>query len=149
MKKFLLGIVVLVATAISAIAQTTLTSGAAEMKVELKRAVAQGNEVVLDFMVTSYASNWGRVFFSARFSQFYDDEGNLYEGDDKIEFKADGYGLSVERDIPRKLKVIVKGVDEYATTFLLCRIKYYVDSKEGARVKESEMTIKNLSIERP
>ena len=151
MKRLLFGIVALFFVVMEATAQTSLSSGAAEISAELKRTIAQGHEVTLDFIITCHASNWALIFFSPRFSQVYDDEGNYYEGE-KIRFVADNDSdlLHVERDIPRKMKIVIKDVDEYATSFRLCKIKYSSQDINGRTIKEDvTMTIKELPFQRP
>ena len=129
-------------------AQTSFSSGNPSVEVNLKRTVAQGDNVIMDFIVTCHIETQ-RIYFDD--PQIYDDEGNFYNGDRANtgirynHFTIDGREsseLRLERDIPRKMRLTVQHVDEYASSFLLVKIPY---SLNGAIYT---VVIKNLPITR-
>lgn len=149
MRRLIIALAALFAVLPVSFAQMTVTAGSAEISVEVKRAIAQGNEVAIDLFVTSLTASWGGLDLANR-HMIYDDEGNLYERY-SVQVVADGGGtyVNLEKDIPRKFRVVVKEVDEYASRFLLARIRYQARKPNGDGIKESEITIRNLPIERP
>lgn len=40
-------------------------------------------------------------------------------------------GLDVAQDVPRKFRLVVKGVDEYASSFALVKIPYFGDNNSS------------------
>lgn len=149
MRRLIIALAALFAVLPVSFAQMTVTAGSAEISVEVKRAIAQGNEVAIDIFVTCFTASWGGLDFGY-FQKIYDDEGNLYDRN-SVQVVGDGGGnfVNLEKDIPRKFRVVVKEVDEYASQFLLGRLKYMARKPDGGSIKESEITIKNLPIERP
>lgn len=138
----------------------TLKTGHPDIEVQIKRCIVQGSDAIIDFMITSH-TKWEVINFRMEFPQFFDDEGNLYNNkkNRRIYYEIDGdreseagYGalreiknLIVEEDIPRKVRIIVKDVDEYASAFLSMTIPYYGNSNEDLSYS---ITIKNLPITR-
>ena len=149
MKKVIVFLVLILLSSPS-FSQVVVDPGASEIGVAVKRTHTEGQSVVIDLMVTCYASAWRRIGFGDDKSSVYDDEGNLYRlGSGSIVIQGDNsWGeLQVEKDIPRKMKVIVKNVDEYATAFPLIKL-YYSASGDNGGIKQSLVTIKNLPIQR-
>ena len=158
MKRIILAIVVLLSSFIYAGAQAKVSSGSSSIDVAVKRAFSEGDDVVIDLLITSHC-NWKKLIFSTSnmypSCRFYDVEGNLYQsGDSKVMmFEVDGNRsywfpeLVIERDVPRKFRIIVKNVDEYATEFTKAYFHYYADKTDFVE-NERVITIKNLPITR-
>ena len=129
----------------SAFAQVKITSGVAGIEFAVKRAFADGDNVCIDLLITN-RSNYESIFFNLYYSKLYDDEGNEYtenalsrEGPQTIGGKID-----IPRDIPRKVRIVIKNVDEYATSFLLVKLAYEVYNPTSSGTKT--LSIKNLPI---
>lgn len=115
-------------------AQVSVSSGPPSIDVQVKRTIANGDDVSIDRMITGRSTR-SVIAFLDNHCMFYDDEGNLFPGgiqdqNYKIFFEWDGkrYGqchLPIERDILRKVRIIVKDVDEYAPAFSLIKLHYY------------------------
>jgi len=146
--KHILTLLLFCAFSVLGFAQTSFSSGNPSVEMNLKRTVAQGENVIMDFIVTCHIEAQNIYLFDP---QIYDDEGNLYTGDHPrsglrySHFTIDGRDagvLQLERDIPRKVRLTVQHVDEYASSFLLVKIPYELN---GARYT---VVIKNLPISR-
>jgi hypothetical protein len=148
--KRILTLLLFCAFSVLGFAQTSFSSGNPSVEMNLKRTVAQGGNVIMDFIVTCHIEAEGISF---RDPEIYDDEGNLYTGrnaqnsvynsftiDGKTTY-LDAY-LKLERDIPRKMRLTIQYVDEYASSFLLVKIPYYLNGTQYTVV------IKNLPISR-
>ena len=158
MKRLFVTIVLLFTCLIYAGAQVKVSSGSTSIDVAVKRAIAEGDDVIIDLMITSHGS-WEKIIISTGnmfpSSRLYDDEGNLYQSGnrDVMMFEADGKRdywfpeLVIERDVPRKMRVIVKNVDEYATEFTKAYFHYYAN-KVDFRENEHIINISNLPITR-
>ena len=158
MKRLFATIILLLACLIYAGAQVKVSSGSSYIDVAVKRAVAEGNDVIIDLMITSHGS-WKKIIIStgnmSPSSRIYDDEGNLYQSgkSNVMMFEADGTRsywfpeLVIERDVPRKMRVIVKNVDEYATEFTKAYFHYYANRVDFVE-NEYIINIKNLPITR-
>lgn len=149
MKKIILVMGALLAF-FTASAQVKVDSGSPSIEMTLKRCLAQGDQVIMDFVVIC-RMNINDIYFHD--PEIYDDEGNFYHGGPPTGghyniFVIDGVEnsyisrLHLDRDIPRKLRLIVKHVDEYASSFLLIKMKYEINSTYYTA------TIKNLPINR-
>ena len=131
-----------------------VSPGSTAIDVTVKRAVAQGNDVFVDLMVTS-RSSWKVLAFLSDHCVIYDDEGNLYRGglvnmEYRVLFEVDGSRhnqchLEMERGIPRKVRIIIRNVDEYAASFPLIKLRYYGDNTCS---NDNTITIENLFIKR-
>lgn len=146
--KRILTLLLLSTISIIGYAQYSFSSGNPSVEMNLKRTVSQGNDVIMDFVITCHIEAQNIVYFDP---QVYDDEGNLYTGYHPSTgnrynyFTIDGRqtgDLRLERDIPRKMRLTVKYVDEYASSFLLVKIPYDLN---GTRYT---VVIKNLPISR-
>ena len=132
-------------------AQVNFSSGNPSVEMNLKRTVAQGDKVTMDFIITCHVE---AQYIDFKDPEIYDDEGNLYTGwipnssvhyssftiDGRTEFGSSR--LQLQRDIPRKMRLNVQNVDEYASSFLLVKIPYNLN---GAKYT---VVIKNLPISR-
>lgn len=149
MKHLFVSIALLLSSITALYAQPSVNSGSSELSVTVKRAYAEGSNVIVDFVVTSYSPIWVGLDFSESETAVYDDEGNLYEFGKGLYIKCDrDRYLKVERDIQRKFKLVIADADEYASSISLAKI-YYVARKEGGDgVKRSFITIKNIAISR-
>jgi len=138
--------------------QTKISSGSTNIDVQIKRAVVNGDDVFVDLIITSRGS-WSFLEIMTRNDmgsvgcRFYDDEGNLYQSGSSsvMQFEIDGARsywfpkIQIERDIPRKMRIIVKNVDEYASSFSSIRIPYWGNG--GSKTEDlNVITIKNLPI---
>ena len=158
MKRIVVLLFVLLSVPALSFGQTSVSSGSPNLDVTVKRAIAEGDDVIIDLLLTS-RSSWKKVIFSTSLSypscRLYDDEGNLYQSGEssRMMFESDGKRtywfpeLVVENGIARKMRVIVKNVDEYATEFTKAYFHYYVN---GVDFVENELiiTVKNLPITR-
>lgn len=144
----------------------SVKSGHPSIEVQVKRCIASGDDVIIDLMITCHAK-WKTVDFHYRLiPEVFDDEGNYYKTEDqiarmegKIWYEIDGKKgnevdyvrvLVVEEDIPRKLRIIIKDVDEYASAFPSMVFPYFIYDKNGNNIDEKgfAITIKNLPITR-
>ncbi len=158
MKRLIFAVILLISCSLFAGAQVKVSSGSPSIDVVVKRAIADGDDVIIDLIVTSHGG-WRKIIISTGYmypsSRLYDDEGTLYQsGNSKImTFEVDGYRnyyfpeMVIERDVPRKLRVIVKNVNEYATEFTKAYFHYYADRVDFVE-NEHIITIKNLPITR-
>lgn len=154
MKNFLTFCLCLLASSTISFAQVQVSSGNSSIDVKVKRAVAQGDDVFIDLIITSNGSQSIFQYFGDPVT-VYDDEGNMYMGENgqwvkvKIDFEFDGkqsrsFRFPIERGIPRKMRVFVRGVDEYASAFTIVKIPYMGDNSGFT----GTITIKNLPITR-
>ena len=134
--------------------ETEVDPGSTAVDVVAKRCFAQGNDVMIDLIVTG-KGRWKVVAFLNNHCVFYDDEGNRYVGGlvnmgYQLLFEVDKNRhnqchLDIERDIPRKVRLILKDVDEYAASFPLIRLRYFGDNDSS---NDCTIVIKNLPIDR-
>lgn len=154
MKRILLTALLGLFAVTAASAQTTVDSGHSSIEVAVKRAFASGSDVCIDLIITS-RGNWDKIVLHGD-SEFYDDEGSRYTSgihyrDYGVYFERDNERmggacqLNIVKDIPRKLRIIVKNVDEYASSFLLIKLPYLGNN---TTLNSCTMTIKNLPITR-
>lgn len=133
---------------------TEVDAGSTAIDVVVKRCFSQGNDVMMGLVVTG-KGGWRVVAFLNNHCVFYDDEGNRYTGGlvnmgYQLLFEVDKNRhnqchLDIERDIPRKVRLILKDVDEYAASFPLIRLRYYGDNSS---YNDCAIVIKNLPIDR-
>jgi len=144
MKRLILFIVALLSVNILSYAQTTVNSGAPEIDIAVKRAFARGNDVCVDLTITNN-SNWSSISFNLWDSKVYDDEGNEYTKNSLSKDGPSTYGgkIDIPREVPRRVRIVVANVDEYASSFTLMKIEY-----EGWNPSSNPrtLTIKNLPI---
>lgn len=136
----------------------TLKTGHPDVEVQIKRCIAQGEDVIIDLMVTSH-TKWEKIYFIPDAPQCFDDEGNYYKTErtsggglaGSIQYEIDGENkywrsyLITEEDIPRKIRIIIKNVDEYASTFLSMKFPYLGNGDDELKYT---LSIKNLPITR-
>lgn len=150
MRRLFIVVAALFAALTLAQAQATISPGNSAMEFQVKRALAQGDDVIIDLMVTCKSNQ--SIFQLFEQTSIYDDEGNLYTTDlfgSKIQFEFDGkqstsFRFPIERGIQRKLRIIVHNVDEYASAFSLIKISYMGDNSSFSGV----LSIKDLPITR-
>lgn len=143
---------------ISLFAQVVVSSGSPNLDVQLKRCVAMGNDVYIDLVLTGNG-RWEKVAIIGEDCRAYDDEGNMYKGGfmgggdyrygisfeyDKVTNRS-GCGLDIPQDIPRKVRVKILDVNEYAAQFIKIIL-----SCEGnwSSANPFQIVIKNLPISR-
>lgn len=159
-KRLIVTIVLLISCLINIRAQVYVSSGHPQMDVVAKRAFVMGEQACIDLLITVHNS-WSSVVFTngsgpKYASSIFDDEGNLYEGQYEhasrgIGFNYDGqtYGyqgwLKVVKDVPRKIRIMVKGIDEYATEFTSISLPYMGDASSN---NEAKIVIKHLPLRR-
>ena len=157
MKRFIVFFACLILSVPFLSAQTSVISGNPSVDVQVRRCIASGNDVLIDFIITCH-NQWTKIVFSTNSSEEYgsrifDDEGNLYKGGGyelnvffEIDNKTYPNGwLELAQDIPRKMRVIVKDVDEYASKFELVKISYLGN---GTSSYHHHLIIKGLPITR-
>lgn len=146
MKRLFLFITSLLTISVFSFAQTKVNSGSSEIDITVKRAFARGNEVCVDLIITNN-SNWESISFNLWDSKVYDDEGNEYTKNSLSKEGPSTYGgkIDIPREVPRKVRLVVAKVDEYALSFTLMKIEY-----EGWNPSSNPrtLTIKNLPIAR-
>ena len=156
MKKIIIA-VALFLCAFLAPAQVSVSSGNLGVDVKVKRAIAVGSDVYVDLVFT-IGNSWKQLEIHTRNDmgepgvRFYDDEGQLYQSgsNETMQFDVDGKisywypKLIVEKNVPRKMRIIIKNVDEYATMFSSVRVPYLGENDRNIYV----ITIKNLPITR-
>ena len=146
MKRLFLFITSLLTISVFSFAQTKVNSGSSEIDITVKRAFARGNEVCVYLIITNN-SNWESISFNLWDSKVYDDEGNEYTKNSLSKEGPSTYGgkIDIPREVPRKVRLVVAKVDEYASSFTLMKIEY-----EGWNPSSNPrtLTIKNLPIAR-
>ena len=105
-------------------------------------------------MVLTVYNNWDALVFSKNNRRdsirIFDDEGGFYG---ECVFDVDGKQstyqgwLNVAKDVPRKIRFVIKNVDEYATSFPLMELPYAGQGKVGG-AEDCKLVIKNLPISR-
>ena len=133
--------------ALTSFAQVSVSSGSPDVNFQIKRAFANGNDVYIDLLVTSYG-NWSSISFWWAYQKVFDDEGNFYERN-QIQYidTADslrGGVYMIEKGLPRKIRIKIVNVDEYAAMFKKIELHYDMDSNKYSYV----LTIKDLPITR-
>lgn len=155
MKRLFVLFILLMAPLNSLVAQTTVNSGSSNIDVQVKRCFASGDDVSIDLMITGRGA-WKTLVFQPDGCVFYDDEGNRYTGglygrsEYRVIFETQESRhyqlyLAIEKDIARRVRIIVERVDEYASEFSLIKLPYMGD---GATGLEGTITIKNIPITR-
>lgn len=142
MKKTLLLFIVLCSTIIAS-AQVKCTSSNPDYKIAYKRTIVADNTVFVDFTVTYYGDE--QVYFRIYGPQIYDDEGNIYSFDSYNVVNVGNTGKNgadIEPDIPIKVRIPIKNVDEFATLFNKMILPY------GNGYDKNTFTITNVPIPR-
>ena len=149
--------------ALTSFAQVSVSSGNPNLDVKVKRSFAFGSDVAIDLIVTSN-TDWETICFGVIMGSkigviIYDDEGNMYDNEfevrkyngSRIWFESDGEQsyeariVRVSRNIQRKVRMIIKDVDEYASSFSQITIGYCGNNNSKYAGK---IIIKNLPIAR-
>lgn len=142
MKKVIILFLALCCTVIAS-AQVKCTSSNPDYKIAYKRTIVADNTVFVDFTVTYYGN--GQVYFRIYAPQIYDDEGNIYSFDSYNVVNVGNTGRNgadISPDIPIKVRIPIKNVDEFATQFYKMIIQY------GNGYDENTFTITNVPIPR-
>lgn len=145
MRKFITILCLLLTTLPIAYAQVKVSSGSSGIEFNVKRAFSRGNEVCIDLLITNM-SNYDSIAFLLSSSKVYDDEGNEYTQNAIYKEGPATYGgkIDIPRDVPRKVRIVVSNVDEYASAFPLIQLEYEVYNPSSYGPKT--LTIKNLPI---
>lgn len=146
MRHLIVTIILLITGFVYSGAQVRVDSGATEVEMKVKRAFSRGNDVCIDLIVTGLSS-WESIAFWVIERKIYDDEGNFYERN-QIYFEADGEMknvIPIERGIARKVRIVVKDVDEYASSFTLIKLHY---DGNNTSANPRMLTIRDLPITR-
>lgn len=151
MKRIVIILAIIIGSISAAYAQSSISTSHLSFDVSVKRCIAKGQDVYID-MILTVNNNWKfltitRDGFRLR-SAIFDDEGNHY-GNQNLWFEVDGkinFDAFVEivRDVPRKVRVIIKNVDEYATELSSIELVYVGPTSEYVGL----ITIKKLPITR-
>lgn len=142
MKKILLLFIVLCSTIIAS-AQVKCTSSNPDYTIAYKRTIVADNTVFVDFTVTYYGNE--QVYFRIYDPQIYDDEGNIYSFSSYNVVNVGNTGKNgadIEPDIPIKVRIPIKNVDEFATLFNKMILPY------GNGYDKNTFTIINVPIPR-
>ncbi len=137
----------LLLTGTAALAQTYLEPGAPSLGVTVKRAFASGADVSIDLVITNLG-NYESISFNLWDSKVYDDEGNEYTRSALSKDGPSTYGgkIDIPKDIPRKVRIVVHNIDEYASSFPMAKLIYevYAPASYGPKT----LVIKDLPISR-
>ncbi len=136
MKRLLLFVAVALSVAVAS-AQSVKFS-APDVDVKFKRCIATGNNAYIDVVITNWMgkdvnaycitkesmANYGHHFTAA-----YDDEGNMYRPFSEISILVGGENVLSDhfylpREIPVKLRVYIKNLNEYASEIKLLKIAF-------------------------
>lgn len=138
---------IIILTGTAAFAQTIVEPGAPSLGVTVKRAFVSGADVCIDLVITNLG-NYESISFNLWDSKFYDDEGNEYTRNalSKDGPSTLGGKINIPKGVPRKVRIIVHNIDEYASSFLLANIYYevYAPASYGSRT----LVIRDLPISR-
>jgi hypothetical protein len=142
MKKILSLFIVLCSTIIAS-AQVKCTSSNPDYTIAYKRTIVADNTVFVDFTVTYYGNE--QVYFRIYDPKIYDDEGNIYSFSSYNVVNVGNTGKNgadIEPDIPIKVRIPIKNVDEFATLFNKMILPY------GNGYDKNTFTITNVPIPR-
>lgn len=97
MKRFFLSVMLLLAVSLSAFSQVKVSSGNTSVDVSVKRALAVGDDVVIDFVITCH-NKWTKIQLLGQDDGVwapivFDDEGNVYKGTGmtgRLAYEVDG-----------------------------------------------------------
>lgn len=144
-----------------------MTFPTTKVKVDFKRVRLDGTSFILDFTITNKAGQDIRVGCAEPETSAYDDEGNVYKPNSKSSYKIasftlgdftgrapsdyfyDNFTVNIPSGITYKMRVVVEGVDEYATCFDLVRL--YMGIKTGSdssNMQKAFLEIRGLQIPR-
>lgn len=157
MKRLLVTIILFWGAFCLAFAQMTVSPGSSNFTLQVKRCIAEGDDVCIDLVFTGNG-RWDVLHFYDS-CEAYDDEGNSYKGSNayktdtrnSIYFEYDNMTkvrfshLSIPKDVPRKLRLRITDVDEYASSFV--KISLPCDGNASS-ANSFVVNIKNLSITR-
>ena len=153
MKRFFVALTALLGIVSLCFAQSKISSGNPDVDITVKRALEVGNDVIIDIVITCH-NNWNSIQLLGHDDGVwapivFDDEGNVYKGTGmtgKLLYEVDGSrnyynrGLDVTRDVPRKFRLVVKNVDEYATSFASIKIPYLGNGTFTMVIKDLPIT---------
>ena len=150
MKKIIVVLSLLLALVPGVSAQVSISCGSSGVSVQVKRCIAVGEDVFVDFVFTG-TGKMSQMYIS-HYSEAYDDEGNKYLTRNidipfSIHFESDGqqglsgFWLDIPKDVPRKVRMRLLEADEYASCLSL--VKLPCDGNDGSHFM---ITIKNLPI---
>ena len=155
MKKFIsFTLYVLFLSVAVSFAQTKINTGNSAVSVQVKRCFEDAGDVKIDILLTVNQALESRARFvigsGSDSIKLYDDEGGIYKGgqldtNSGVFYEYDGKAingcyLDIARGIPRRFRIVVKDVNEYATAFPLISILYNIAGYYFT------MTIKDLPI---
>lgn len=152
MKRIIIIVIALCYTYIS-YGQIRCTTDYPDLEIKYKRTTVSGNNVYVDFVMTYYGKDEMEItVIDGHQTLFYDDEGNIYKGQgsgnspySKIIAdvgNTDSSTAVLPSGIPVKLRLTVKEVDEFSTSFTKAKISFISSSKWY------EMQIGNVPIPR-
>lgn len=154
MKKLIL-IILGFLTCITAFGQVKCVSSNVDFEMSYKRTIVSNNAVIVDFLITYYG-NGSREFSieEGNTTIVYDDEGNIYRGyttagntPTNIFANIGNSGSNkvvLQSEVPVKVRLTIKDVDEYATLFPKMELSCYFGDGKGWH----PITISNVPIPR-
>lgn len=132
---------------------------APDIDVKFKRCICSGNTAYIDLVMT----NWSNKDISpmpilsdpcnnSRYTSAYDDEGNMYKFLTNLGLiiggeVCSGGPFNLPREIPVKVRVFIKNLDDYARTITMLKVAFYHTAsveRNGAALLE----IRNIPITR-
>lgn len=138
---------ILLLSGTAALAQEIVSSGSPSVDVKVKRAFTSGADVNIDLVITNHG-NYESISFNLWDSKVYDDEGNEYTRSALSKDGPSTYGgkIDIPKDVPRKVRIIVHNIDEYAASFPMAKLIYevYAPASYGPKT----LVIKDLPITR-
>lgn len=146
-------VLVLMAAAISlaASAQVKISTGDPYIDLKYKRTIVSGNTVMVDFVMTNLGrSEIEACMYSFVNLSFTDDEGNMYDNDHfTVDIGNSGQNTGVfTPEIPLKVRFILTGIDEYATSITSIIYPYYYYKLPVTFAEDRTMKIYNIPIPR-
>lgn len=150
MKKLIIFCIGLCCTFIAG-AQVKCSSGCIDLDITFKRVVINGNNAIIDFVLTNYSNKEMKVDMDSDKSRAYDDEGNCYLAKhfrfDIANTESNGGILPPET--PVKLRCYISDINEYSTEFIRLEMSYFLNCYNYFTTAAlNKMSVKNIPFSR-
>lgn len=165
MKKTLLIITLLLACTFCIKAQTVSFTNP-DIEVKFRRCICSGSSAYVDLVMTNYSgmdmtgvslASEAMAGYESYVTVVYDDEGNVYKphygissvsiGGDSFMPSLAGRNFLLPAEVPVKIRIYLKGVDEFATELTLLRMNFR-QLDPGTDFGASLLEARNLPITR-
>lgn len=164
MKKILLILMAMLAFGIQNVsaqdAPLKIVTNHPDFKVKVKRCAASGKTVVLDLVLNNDGVNdvenvisFGGAIFGDYKSEAYDDEGNIYKGDDvKIkvansqDYSKNTGKFNILSGVPMRISIRIDGVSQSAES--IARLKLMFECKTWGLDYHNPVIFSNIPISR-